>query len=185
MDKLEIKEYITEAIRTESHTSGQVYERIMGNAGLRAEMNTAFGMFIEAAQSLDKIKKYLYYKKPVEFSNAEVSEFDAVDFSALKNDKNSRLFHVILGMCTEAGELLETFDSMIYRGKPLDSDNIFEEMGDVMWYFAVGCDTMGFDPNELLGLNIAKLKVRFKDKFTEDAALNRDLDAEKAALRRD
>jgi hypothetical protein len=41
---------------------------------------------------------------------------------------------------------------------------------------------MGFDPNELLGRNIAKLKARYPEKFTIENALNRDLDAEKAAL---
>lgn len=182
MDKLEIKEYIPAALRTESHTPGQVYERAMDNADMRAEMNTAFGMFIEAAQSLDRIKKYLYYKKPTEFAQAEL-ELGIANFIVLDDDKMSRLFHAILGMCTEAGELLEAFDAMIYRNEVLDVDNLFEEMGDSMWYFAIGCNSMGFDPNELLGRNIAKLKARYPDKFTEDAALNRDLAAEKAALK--
>lgn len=182
MDKLEIKDYIPAAIRTESHTPGQVYERVMGNADMRAEMNTAFGMFIEAAQSLDRIKKYLYYKKPTEFAESEQTLGEVANFGVLNEDKMSRLFHAVLGMCTEAGELLEAFDAMMYRGESLDVDNLFEEMGDSMWYFAIGCSSMGFDPNELLGRNIAKLKARYPEKFTIENALNRDLDAEKAAL---
>lgn len=180
--KLEIKDYIPAAIRTESHTPNQVYERVMDNADMRAEMNTAFGMFIEAAQSLDRIKKYLYYKKPTDFAQTEHSPAPT-SFDVLKNDSMSRLFHAILGMCTEAGELLEAFDAFMYRGEALDVDNLFEEMGDSMWYFAIGCNSMGFDPNELLGRNIAMLKARYPDKFTEDAALNRNLDVEKAALK--
>lgn len=182
MDKLEIKEYIPAAIRTESHTPGQVYERVIDNADLRAEMNTAFGMFIEAAQSLDRIKKYLYYKKPTEFA-ASVEIDTNASFDVLQKDSISRLFHAVLGMCTEAGELLEAFDAMMYRGESLDVDNLFEEMGDSMWYFAIGCASMGFDPNELLGRNIAKLKARYPDKFTVENALNRNLEAEKAALK--
>lgn len=179
---MEIKDYISAATRTESHTPGQVYDRIMDNENVRAEINTAFGMFIEAAQSLDRIKKYLYYKKPTEFPHAE-SQVGAVDFSALNDDKMSRLFHAVLGMCTEAGELLEAFDAVLYQGKSLDVDNLFEEMGDSMWYFAIGCSSMGFDPNQLLGRNIDKLKARYPDKFTIENALNRDLKAEKAALK--
>ena len=182
MDKLEIKNYIAAAIRTESHTPGQVHERVMGNADMRAEMNTAFCMFIEAAKSLDRIKKYLYYKKPTEFALSEHAYTDAACFDVLQDDSASRLFHAILGMCTEAGELLEVFDAMMYRGEALDVNNLFEEMGDSMWYFAIGCNSMGFDPNELLGRNIAKLKVRYPDKFTVENALNRDLDAERAAI---
>lgn len=40
----------------------------------------------------------------------------------------------------------------------------------------------GLDFQECLYKNIAKLKVRFPDKFTEEAALNRDLDQERMVL---
>lgn len=183
METLQLNEYVQAALRTESHTPGIVYQRLAENANVRAEMNVAFGQFIYAAQRLDKIKKALYYGKPTEF-DAPVDKMPMPSsFSILETDgKMSRMFHAVLGICTEAGEMLEAMDKVLYEGKELDVDNIFEEMGDGMWYFAIGCDSMGFDPETVIGRNIAKLKARYPDKFTTENALNRDLDKEKQAL---
>lgn len=41
---------------------------------------------------------------------------------------------------------------------------------------------LGFDIEEIMAKNILKLYVRYPEKFTEDAALVRDLEAEKAVL---
>lgn len=184
VDKLGITEYIPAAKRTESHTSGQVYERISDNAEFRAEMNAAIGVFIEASKALDRVKRYLYYKpKAMEFQPALDGHEMLDSFELLKNDNMSRLFHAILGLCTESGELLEEFDASMYRGEPLDHDKVFGELGDNEWYFAIGCDAMGFDPTAVLGGNIAKLKARFPDKFTTENALNRDIEAENRALK--
>lgn len=44
------------------------------------------------------------------------------------------------------------------------------------------CTILGIDFYTALDLNIAKLKARYPEKFTEEAALNRDLDAERVIL---
>ena len=69
---MEIKDYVSAALRTESHTPEVVYQRFADNPDLQAELNTAVSIFIDAAQRLDKIKKHLFYGKPVEFSASAV-----------------------------------------------------------------------------------------------------------------
>mgnify|MGYP001580516215 CR=1 FL=1 len=52
----------------------------------------------------------------------------------------------------------------------------------VMIYVALALTATKRTLQEALDKNIAKLKVRFGDKFREDAAINRDLPAERKAL---
>ena len=94
----------------------------------------------------------------------------------------ARLLHGMIGLCTETGELQDAIKKNLIYGKHLDVTNIVEEVGDVTWYLAIILSACGSSFEEAFAKNIAKLKARFPDKFTEELALNRDLDAERAAL---
>jgi len=93
-----------------------------------------------------------------------------------------RLLHGAMGLVTEAAEILDALKKHIYYGKPLDLVNISEEQGDVEWYQAILSDEVGKDLDAAMETNIAKLKARYGDKFSEERALNRDLDIERGIL---
>ncbi len=95
---------------------------------------------------------------------------------------NLRLLHAMMGLCTETGELQDALKKHIIYGKQLDSTNVIEEFSDCLWYIAIGLDACGASFEEVFDKNIAKLKARFPDKFTEHNALHRDLDAERKVL---
>lgn len=95
---------------------------------------------------------------------------------------NLRLLHAAIGLCTETGELQDALKKSIFYGKPLDRTNLAEELGDVMWYIAIACDALGVSLEGVMEKNIAKLKARYGDKFTQHAALNRNLEAERTIL---
>lgn len=90
--------------------------------------------------------------------------------------------HCVIGISTEAGELLDAYKKRIYYLKPLDKVNVAEEIGDLMWYISNLCRLSKIDLNEVMEKNIAKLKIRFPEKFSTDSALNRNLDAERKEL---
>ena len=90
--------------------------------------------------------------------------------------------HMILGMQTEAAEIADVYKKCIAYKKPLDFVNIKEEVGDLMWYVANLCNMNGWDLRDILETNIAKLAARYPDKFTEDSAINRDLNFERQIL---
>ncbi len=90
--------------------------------------------------------------------------------------------HMVLGMVTEVGELADVVKRKLAYGKAEDFTNVKEEIGDLMWYVVNFCNLHGFDLEEILGTNIAKLKARFPDKFTSEKALTRDLEAERKIL---
>lgn len=95
---------------------------------------------------------------------------------------SARPMHAVIGLTTEVGELADAFKRHIYYGKPLDRINVCEEIGDLLWYLAILCDCMGTTIAKEQAINIEKLKSRYPDKFTNAAALNRDLAAERATL---
>lgn len=99
--------------------------------------------------------------------------------------KTMRLLHAAMGLCTEAGEFMDQIKKHIMYGVELDEINLIEELGDGNWYEGIALDTLMFSMAEVLHRNIAKLKARFPEKFTEEGALNRDLEKERNILNKD
>ena len=96
--------------------------------------------------------------------------------------QNQRLLHAGIGLTTESGELLDTLKKHIFYGKPLDKVNLEEEIGDIFWYCALIADELGVHFDEIMSKNIAKLKSRYGEKFTETAAQSRNLKTEREIL---
>ena len=90
--------------------------------------------------------------------------------------------HMCLGMQTECAEISDVFKKYIAYKKEVDLINIKEELGDLMFYIANMCNINNWDLRDILETNIAKLKVRFPEKFTEENAINRNLEEERKQL---
>jgi NTP pyrophosphatase (non-canonical NTP hydrolase) len=90
--------------------------------------------------------------------------------------------HMVMGISTEAGELLDTYKKTLAYNKELDIVNIKEEIGDLLWYISNLLRVLDMDFEQVLYLNVEKLKARYPEKFTEDNAINRDLEAERKVL---
>lgn len=97
-------------------------------------------------------------------------------------NEKPKLLHAAMGMVTESAEFMDALKKHFIYGKPIDEVNLIEELGDVCWYIAIACKALGTDFESIQRINIEKLRRRFPGKFTEEAALNRDLDAERAVL---
>jgi len=78
-----------------------------------------------------------------------------------------------MGISEEAGELWSAIYKHVFYGQPLDSTNIREEIGDLMWYIALVANATGFDLEKTMKENIDKLKERYPESFTEKAAAER------------
>lgn len=100
----------------------------------------------------------------------------------LQDERVLMTLHALMGICTEAGEMMDQLKKHLIYGKPLDTVNLMEEGGDLHWYEGLLYRAIDKSFGEAMAHNIAKLRARYGDKFTEEAALNRDLDAERKAL---
>ncbi|MCA9348044.1 nucleoside triphosphate pyrophosphohydrolase family protein [Candidatus Saccharibacteria bacterium] len=80
-----------------------------------------------------------------------------------KTNKNE-LFHLVLGLVGEAGEIAEKMKKLV-RDKDsdeaqIDRDGIKKELGDVLWYIAVTASYLDIDLDDLAVANINKLADR-------------------------
>jgi hypothetical protein len=128
--------------------------------------------------SMDNIKKDLFYGKSTDkppFGRA--TAFDP-DFTDAEWD----LFHAIMGMITEAGELAIVLKGMV-QGREVDEVNLLEELGDMRFYQQLAYNALGADDGEVVHINVQKLLKRYKGgEFSSEEALSRDLQAERTAL---
>lgn len=132
---------------------------------------------IEATDgSLDNIKKDIFYGR---------SDHDFPEYAAFDPDFTERewdLFHALMGMITEAGELAIVLRDMI-QGRSIDETNLVEELGDVRFYQELAYDALGTDEEAVVRTNVRKLLKRYKGgTFSQDEALNRDTSEEIKAM---
>ena len=84
--------------------------------------------------------------------------------TAAPRDKRNELFHLVLGLVGESGEIAEKVKKWV---RDLDSDEsrldrtgIADELGDVLWYVAVLADHLALSLNDIATANLAKLAGR-------------------------
>lgn len=86
------------------------------------------------------------------------------------SEQLTRALHSVIGISTESGELSDTVKKALFYRQGLDVENFKEELGDLLWYIAVGAQACGTTIEVLMQDNIEKLKIRYPEKFTEEHA---------------
>ena len=110
------------------------------------------------------------------------SKFVSELTARLDNDLLDSL-HMILGIGTELGELSDNFKKHMAYGKELDKVNVEEEIGDILFYVTGLCNLLGVSVEKILDQNVEKLSTRYPgNKFTQEKALNRNLESERKVL---
>ena len=73
--------------------------------------------------------------------------------------KNQAIPYLALGLTSEAGEVAGKIKKQIRDGG-VEVMGTIDEIGDVFWYLARLCDELGFDAEDVLQRNWAKLSDR-------------------------
>ncbi len=79
-----------------------------------------------------------------------------------------------LGLCGESGEFADLCKKMIYHDHPIDTSKLHEELGDILWYIARACSTLGVSLETIAKDNIAKLQRRYPEGFSSERSINRE-----------
>ena len=90
---------------------------------------------------------------------SRITQLDCTDSADV-----ARLLTAALGICAEGGEFTEVVKKMVFQGKPVNDENIFHmkrELGDIMWYVAQACMALDTDFDEIIEMNVDKLKKRY------------------------
>lgn len=96
--------------------------------------------------------------------------------------------HALIGLSGEVGELCGFWQKMVYYGKFVGPEEfkqkIADEAGDVLWYVAELLTAAGLTLEGVLAGNVAKLRARYPERYTDAAAADeaRDRTAEAQAV---
>ena len=170
------------------------------------------GIITEIGEAIDPIKKHIAYNKPLDMVNVGEEIADACWYIANRARVlvPKEFLNIVLDNDVEYQENLkswkETFSSyfkdkseieklisactLMYLCAPTkDADltecSIEDGLGVPQFIILHGIsEELGLDFFQILTNNIAKLKVRYPDKFNNESAINRDLDAERTELER-
>lgn len=189
---VDLNQYVKDSLRTESKLEEfkipvDTFEKLLR-------------VYINLGEILDAYKKNIFYNKDKKLKEEYIERLTQINVQIAllmrqglsetpktpSENVTSRVFHGILGIMTESAELAEILHkSLVDSTIKIDPIHIQEELGDGMalgWYPAILHDALNLDPKDTLRKNIAKLKVRFPEKYTDEHADNRDLVAERSEL---
>jgi NTP pyrophosphatase (non-canonical NTP hydrolase) len=83
------------------------------------------------------------------------------------------IFNAALGLSGEIGEFNDLLKKWVFHQKEIDVEHAKKELGDIMWYVAMMCQSFGWELNDILQMNIEKLKLRYPDGFDVNLANHR------------
>jgi|DEB19_MinimDraft_3_1074340.scaffolds.fasta_scaffold17384_5 NTP pyrophosphatase (non-canonical NTP hydrolase) len=102
-----------------------------------------------------------------EYQEMVAALFKRVDFS-------HDLLHAALGLGSEAGEVQTTVKRMHAYDADLDTNNLLEELGDIMFYAVALAQVCGMSMEQVLEANMRKLSRRYPSgTYSNDQALRR------------
>ena len=108
-----------------------------------------------------------------------MSDYSFVDFhaeamyTAKCMGKEKDLIHAAMGLCSESGEFMDAIKANFAYNKPLDTENLIEELGDILWFTALACNALQIPMDLPAKRCIEKLKIRYPDQFSNEHALAR------------
>lgn len=88
--------------------------------------------------------------------------------------ETANLTHMAMGVAGEAGELLDAVKKHVIYGKPLDIENVIEELGDIEFFLEGIRQQLGVSREECLASNIEKLQRRYpQGRYADRDAITR------------
>ena len=107
----------------------------------------------------------------------EINEYQNLALTTLNKEltKDQVLLNGMMGLCGESGEAIDLLKKHLCHGHDLDKDKLILELGDIAWYLAVASYALDISLEEVLKLNIGKLKKRYPDGFSKENSINRKI----------
>lgn len=137
-------------------------------------------MSLENYKPLDP-KFEMDYAKFVETLGIQRGQAD--DKEAPHTDQMSFvLLHMVMGMVTEAAELLDLLKKHMAYDRPLDIKKFKDELSDLGFYHLGAIVEINSCLREIMEINRAKLEARYPNGYSHDRANKRNLDAEAQAM---
>ena len=170
-----LEQYVKDALRTEQHSD-------------KRQLHSKMGIQTECGEAIDTLKRHIFYGKEIDYINLQEEIGDIMWYIALAiadkpNEKHELTFMWDRGMCpTSQDELVLNLYYHLNQILKVQQVMTINQIREYLYHTDAMCHLLGVSLEEVCRMNINKLKTRYPEKFTEEAALNRDLNAERKAL---
>lgn len=84
-----------------------------------------------------------------------------------------RSLYLCTGLAGEVGEAIDYVKKHAAHGHDIDDARLLKEFGDVLWYLAVLSAEYGFSLAEIASENVAKLRKRYPNGYSDADSRNR------------
>lgn len=172
--------YIQEAIKTESMDLFKVERPRLLHAALG--ITTELMELVLGDGDLNKKEEigdvYWYIAvaaSDLECTFQELKSISTMTIEEIDNEPGAALAAVI-------GELSDVIKRACFYGTPLDDVKFGRHLGNCLLLLESAGSSEGITPEEAMEANVAKLRRRYGEKFTTEAAVNRNIDAEMEAV---
>ena len=105
----------------------------------------------------------------------DVNEYQKLALKTLNPNlsKKDILINGVMGLCGESGEAIDIVKKHLAQGHDLNKEHLMEELGDIAWYLAEIAYALDISLEEVLKINIEKLKNRYPNGFDTQKSIDR------------
>ena len=110
-----------------------------------------------------------------EGSKMDVNEYQKLALKTLNPNlsKKDILINGVMGLCGESGAAIDIVKKHLAQGHDLNKEHLIEELGDIAWYLAETAYALDISLEEVLKINIEKLKNRYPNGFDTQKSIDR------------
>ena len=104
-----------------------------------------------------------------------INEYQQLALRTLNPELDDRdvLINGVMGLCGESGEAIDIVKKHLAQGHELDREKLAKELGDIAWYLAETAYAIGYPLEDILQMNIEKLRERYPEGFNTERSVNR------------
>jgi NTP pyrophosphatase (non-canonical NTP hydrolase) len=101
------------------------------------------------------------------------------DLTIFADPRAAMHWNALSGLASEVGEINEIYKKHYFHFHEWTEETEIhakKEVGDLLWYVMLLCFSNGWDPVEIMQVNIDKLKARYPEGFSTERSVNRSAD---------
>ncbi len=105
-----------------------------------------------------------------------INEYQKLAMTTLNPELSPRdvLINGVMGLCGESGEAIDLVKKHLAQGHELNKEQLAKELGDIAWYLAETATAIGYPLEDILQMNIDKLKKRYPEGFAVERSVKRN-----------
>lgn len=105
----------------------------------------------------------------------KINEYQEFAMKTLNPSLNQKeiLINAVMGLCGEAGEATDLVKKHLFQNHEFKKEEFLKELGDIAWYLAEACTAVNANLEDVLQMNIDKLRCRFPNGFDKESSIKR------------